>query len=287
MDFAKRWRRCELQIDIHHHYGSKVYDSGSPVIGDLILCPTKDIRSAGVQITLKGESKVQLENLTAGATTTHHFLELDMPIPESSYPEAGTFLAGTTYIIPFHYVIPHELPSIACSHNVDSTVVKEHHQHLPPSMGNWEKDDMAPIFTRVVYSIKATIFHKPYAGQPYSTYTDACRIINVIPPSPEQPPLSIYKSSKRYALTKTKQIRKGLLSGSLGHVTAVAAQAQPLHLFPDGRGDAQSSVPISLTFKPAALDVIPPQVTKLSAKIRAYTWYQPSQASGLPDLGVA
>ncbi|KAH7007511.1 arrestin [Ilyonectria destructans] len=285
MTFAKRWRSSELQVEICHHYNSKVYDSGSPVIGDVIFSPIKDIRSAAVKTRLVGESKVHWENITAGATTTHRFLDLDMPIPDSAYPESGTFLAGETYVLPFHFIIPHELPTAACSHRVDSDVVRDHHLQVPPSMGNWEKDDMAASVSEVIYSIRTTIFHKPCAGEPYSMYTEAARRIKVIAPSPEQAPLNIYKSNRRYALTKTKQIRKGLLSGSLGQVTVAAAQAQTVHLFPDGRGHGDSSLPISLTFKPTALDVIPPQITKLSAKIRSYTWYQPSQVSGLPDLG--
>ncbi|KAH7117423.1 hypothetical protein EDB81DRAFT_767221 [Dactylonectria macrodidyma] len=143
---------------------------------------------------------------------------------------------------------------------------------------------MAPVITQVIYSIKATIFHKTCADQPYSICTEAAMRVNVIAPSLEQPPLSIYKFNKRYALTKTKQIRRGLLGGNLGQVTVAAAQAQIVHLYPDGRGDGQSSLPISLTFKPTALDVMPPQLTKMSAKIRSYTWYQPSQVSGMPDL---
>lgn len=287
MTLAKRWRSSELQVEICHHYNSKVYDSGSPVIGDAVFSPIKDVHSAAVQIKLVGESKVHWENVTAGATSTHRFLELDMPIPDSAYPESGVFLAGETYVLPFHFIIPHELPTAACSHRVDSDVVRDHHLQVPPSMGNWEKDDMAASVSEIIYSIRTTVFYKPYTDEPYSMYAEAARRIKVIAPSPEQPPLSIYKSNKRYALTKTKQIRKGLLSGSLGQVTVAAAQAQTVHLYPDGRGHSDSSLPVSLTFKPTALDVIPPQITKVSAKIRSYTWYQPSQVSGLPDLGTS
>ncbi|KAL0944427.1 arrestin domain-containing protein [Colletotrichum truncatum] len=278
-------RKQSIEININDHYTSKVYSSGSPISGDVIITPAHDCRFDYVQILLLGTSRTRLDAVQIPQLSSHTFLKLEMPIPESAYPVPRIFEAGRTYTIPFNFVIPHHLTISACTHKAQSDLIHDYHMRLPPSMGSWEKDDMTPDMAQIHYALKARVVRQDeLGGRPTKVMEDAY-LLNVLPASPEDPPLNITKQDKGYALSKTKTIRKNLFSSKQGRITASTVQPGAIYLTPDGRGASEGSLMVNLNFEPTSADVLPPKVSTVSAKIQAQTWYGATPMTRLPNMG--
>lgn len=269
----------EVFINLHHHYASKVFNPGSTITGDLILTPTRDIADATIQISLIGKAKVESEDAQVRATTSHGFLNLDMPLEDDVYPPEGVFEAGKTYTVPFRFTIPYGLLPSACPHHAKIDTIGNHHMQLPPSMGDWDRDDMAPHIAKIKYAITASVFQ----SYPPKKIIEVSKTIQLLGSSLEEPPLNITNDDEIYTLRKSKTLRKGLLT-RLGKITATATQASSFQLDPDACGASASEVTVGLFFEGAA-GVPPPEVETVSAKIRAYTWYASKPVERLPNMG--
>ncbi|KAJ0280608.1 hypothetical protein COL940_006105 [Colletotrichum noveboracense] len=189
-----------LSISIDNHYTSKIYTCNSKVSGTLSVCTQRDTPFDCVQIALLGTSHTRIDMLPAPKIIDNDFLRLDMPIHEDSYPSGRNFRAGQTYHIPFEFTIPRALSSDAChAHTLsESGHIQDLHMRLPPTMGDWEKDDMSPVMARVGYSIVGRVLQKR-ASEPGHA-TEISQPIKVFPSFPEDPPLSITEQDTRYCL---------------------------------------------------------------------------------------
>ncbi|CAM1502331.1 Fc.00g043150.m01.CDS01 [Cosmosporella sp. VM-42] len=275
----------EMKINLHHHYASKVFSPGSVITGDVIITPKNTIKCDGFQISLTGRSLVHHEDGQIQTTTSHNFLKLDMPIQPTSYPPSGVFQSGNTYSVPFDFTVPSYVLPSACPHQTKLGSINGQHMRLPPTMGGWEKDDMAPDVAQINYSIKASIIQASRAGDSSRKVVETSETIKILGSSIEDPPLNITREDEVYKLQKTKKARKSLLSRPLGKVTAIATQASPFELGPDGRDANRSEATISLSFKRLASREAPPEVVDVSSKIRAYTWYSGRPVEKLPNFG--
>ncbi|KAK2731239.1 arrestin domain-containing protein [Colletotrichum kahawae] len=278
-------KKMSIEININDHYTSKVYTSGSPISGDVIITPNNDCRFDFCEILLLGTARTRLDAVQIPQLSSHTFLKLDMPIPESAYPVPRIFEAGRTYTVPFNFVIPQHLTISACTHKAQSDLIHDHHMRLPPSMGSWEKDDMSPDMAQTHYAIKARVVRQDeLGGRPTKVMEDAY-LLNVLPSSPEDPPLNITKQDKGYTLSKTKTIRKNIFSSKQGRITASAAQPGAVYLTQDGRGASEGTLMVNLNFEPASADILPPKVSTVSAKIQSQTWYGATPMTRFPNLG--
>ncbi|KAK1465842.1 arrestin [Colletotrichum melonis] len=278
-------RKQSIEVKINDHYSSKVYTSGNPISGEVTITPSHDSRFDFVQIILIGISRTRLDAVQIPQLSSHTFLKLEMPIPASAYPVPRIFEAGRAYTIPFNFVIPHQLTMSACTHKAQYDYIQDYHMRLPPTMGGWERDDMAPDMAQVQYVIKARVVRQDeLGGKPIKVMEDTHHI-KVLPRSPEDPPLNITKQDKNYALNKTKTIRKNIFSSKQGTVTAATAQPGAVYLTADGRGASEGSVLVNLNFEPTSADILPPKVSTVSAKIQAQTWYGATPMSSLPNMG--
>ncbi|KAF9881785.1 arrestin [Colletotrichum karsti] len=278
-------KKQSIEIVIDDHFTSKVYTSGSPISGNVIITPNHDSRFDYVQIILLGTSRTRLDAVQIPQLSSHTFLKLEMPIPESAYPVPRIFEAGRTYTIPFNFVVPQHLTISACNHKAQSDLIHDYHMRLPPSMGSWEKDDMTPDMAQIHYAIKARVVRQDeLGGRPTKVMEDAY-LLNVLPASPEDPPLNITKQDKGYTLSKTKNIRKNIFSSKQGRITATAVQPGAVYLTPDGREASEGSLMVNLNFEPASADILPPKVGSVSAKLQAQTWYGATPMTRLPNLG--
>ncbi|KAF6833430.1 arrestin domain-containing protein [Colletotrichum musicola] len=278
-------RKQSIEININDHYTSKVYTSGSPISGDVIISPVHDTRFDYVQIILLGTSRTRLDAVQIPQLSSHTFLKLEMPIPESAYPVPRIFEAGRTYTIPFNFVIPQHLTISACTHKAQSDLIHDYHMRLPPSLGSWEKDDMSPDMTQIHYAIKARVVRQDeLVARPTKVMEDAY-LLNVLPASPEDPPLNITKHDKGYNLSRTKTVRKNIFSSKQGRITASTAQPGAVYLASDGRSASEGTLMVNLNFEPASADIAPPKVSTVSAKIQAQTWYGATPMTKLPNLG--
>lgn len=274
--------RSHVEIRLSNHFRSMVYNTGSPIQGEVVIKTQRDTRFDSVQILLLGSTMTRFEDVGSPHISTNTLLRLEMPVPESAYPTPRILEAGRTYTIPFNFVVPSRLTLSACAHKVEGNFVREHHLALPPTMGFWERDDLSPDMAKVVYSIKARVMRQGDADD-HMRSLQAREQINVLPTFAEQPPLDTEQLANFYRLSKSKSLRKNLLSHKIGKITASAKQPGAAFLYPDARGTTETMVNVALVFEPATADAVPPQVTGISAKIVAHTFYSSGPMMNMPD----
>ncbi|KAK2748246.1 arrestin domain-containing protein [Colletotrichum kahawae] len=279
--------KMALGISIDNHYTSKIYTCNSRVSGTLSVCTQRDTPFNCVQIALLGTSHTRIDMLPAPKIIDNDFLRLDMPIREKSYSSGRTFRAGQTYHIPFEFTIPRALSSHACHvHTLSgSGHIQDLHMRLPPTMGDWEKDDMSPVMARVEYTIVARVLQQRASETGHAT--EISQPIKVVPSFPEDPPLSITEQDTRYCLKKTKQTRKSLLSTQKDQITATVAQPAPAVLTMSGQQLSPTSATIHLTFKPDSTFASPPDISLAQIKLETISWFSGAPIKTLPELGEA
>ncbi|KAH6886433.1 arrestin [Thelonectria olida] len=285
IDLLQQSRKRELQIDIDHHYASKVYTTGSPITGTATFTPRKDTPFETLRISLAGLARVRRDDLDYPKIATHWFLRTDMSDAELVYPGSKVFRARESYTIPFHFIVPDRLTTNACNHKVDVGYVRSHHLCLPPSMGTWSKDDMSVASARVEYGIQVDIV-TPSSKKGQNNTISNKHIINVIPYAAEEPPLNIMPLNIQYNMQKDKKIRKSLISPVDGRLTAVASQPRAVNLDADGQSASESTVHINLEFKAKGPGVCPPKIGTVSATLQAQTWSRQSPSLNFPNMGL-
>ncbi|KAH6672785.1 arrestin [Plectosphaerella plurivora] len=274
-----------IEIKLDSHYRSKIYNSGAPVRGEVVLTPWKDTRFDYVSVVLIGVSKTRVDAASIAQHSSHTFLKLNMPIPETAYPTPRIFEAGHTYTIPFNFVIPQHLTLSACNHKKQSDAVYDQHMRLPPSMGTWGRDDLSPEMARVEYIVKARVVEQPeLGGRPFKVM-EANHLINVLPTSVEDPPINITSQDRQYCLSKSKKVRKNIFSAKQGRVTATASQPAAIRLSPDGRTASESGVLVHLKFDPSSPEVAAPRLSHVAGKMQSNTWFSGAPNATLPDRG--
>lgn len=286
----RTYPKSDVQIQIKNHYKTKTYTSSSPLSGEVIITMQRDVSFDTIEIILFGSSKTRTEGYSTPHESQHTFLKMTMPITESTYPVPRVLESGRTYTVPFNFVLPSFLTLSACSHRVQSEDVRAHHLCLPPSMGawargNWEKDDMAPHMAEVEYSIKARVWRDAGLGERPIKVMEAAKAIQVIPAAAETAPLDIPDKDQHniYKLSKTKTIRKSLVSSKVGRLTVSGQQPGAVMLQPDGSLLRNCTALIDVKFEPVSPDVQPPKITGVSAKVTAHTYYSASAVHTMPN----
>ncbi|KAK4166050.1 hypothetical protein QBC43DRAFT_207445 [Cladorrhinum sp. PSN259] len=280
--------KSDIKINLRDHYSSKIYTSSSPVAGDVTITTKRDVHFDSIQIVLIGNTKASFDGLSFPQEVTHTFLKMVMPIPESTYPVPRVLETGQTYTIPFNFVIPNQLTINACNHERLSDQLQDHHVLLPPSLGTgFQKDDMAPRTTQVEYVIKARVLKESVLGGKKIRIVEATQQIRVLPASPEEPPLNITEKDQLYKMSKIKAIRKTFLGSKVGKLTATAFQPGAAVVAADGsKLKSKPTARISLSYDPESPTMPPPQITSISGKITAHTYYSSGTISSFPNLGL-
>ncbi|KAI0841859.1 hypothetical protein F5Y06DRAFT_160215 [Hypoxylon sp. FL0890] len=273
-----------ISIHINDHYNSKVYTTGSEVSGHVTINSQTDMRFDSIQVVLLGTSKTRIDAVNIPQATSHTFLKLVMPIPESSYPVPRVFEVGITYTVPFTFVIPSTLTLNACNHQVANGSVQEHHVRLPPTVGSWEKDDFAPNMSRVQYMIKARVHREDIADEVPIKIMETGKEIKVLPAVAEDAPLNITRHDDLYTMSKSKTLRRTIISPKSGRATITATQPPAAMLSPDGQTITSTTVPLNLEFEPASSDVRPPKVTGVTSKVTAVTYFSAGGINHYPNL---
>ncbi|KAI1324145.1 arrestin [Xylariaceae sp. FL0255] len=285
VDMARRPSVSPMCVEIDNHYQQKTYTTSSAVSGNVCIHPDfHDLYFNSVQILLLGTSTTHVDSLNLPQATTHTFLKLTMPIPNSIYPDSGCLTAGATLKIPFHFVIPQHLTLNACGHHITNDALREQHMHLLPSIGNWEKDDFSPKMSRISYRVRARAFRDDGNGE-FTKVLEASQEINVIPMSTEEAPLNITPQDKLYVMSKTKSLRKSIISPKSGKITVSASQlSAPLVMSPEGRSITPTTAQLDFVFEPSSNESQPPKINAVSSKITAVTYYSTGGISEFPNL---
>jgi hypothetical protein len=285
----------EVDIKLDHHNNKPItYTTGDSLSGEVSITAPHTARFDEVEITLQGLTLTHVENMTPVAAharidARHPFLKLTMPIPESDYPQPRIAEAGQTYKFPFNFVIPQHLLPIACKHACVGDHVREAHLHLPPSMGDKEispSDDLAPDMVKIVYVIQVRVLRTRERDGKIIVLTDRSRKIRVIPAIPEAPPMHIPADDKEYALSVTKQLRKGMFAGKLGKITVSASQTKSLAV-PSSSSTAETTImaTLKLRFDPSETNAQPPRLGSLTSKIKSSTFYAVKPPTDLASRG--
>ena len=281
--------KSDIQIHLKNHFKTKTYTSSSVVAGDVTISTQRDVRFDTIEIILLGSARTKTDGYSAPHESTYTFLKLIMPIPESVYPVPRILEGSRTLSVPFHFVLPNFLTLGACTHKVESDHVKAQHLCLPPSMGswargNWEKDDLSPQKADIEYTIKARVWKQPELQARPIKIMESIKSIQVLPIFPEDAPLSITKNDRLYTMSKTKSIRKNLLSAKLGKLTVSAEQPRAIMLRPDGQVSTGTAAQIDLKFEPVCAGTAPPKITAVSSKITAHTYFSAGPISSPPNM---
>ncbi|ROW09473.1 hypothetical protein VMCG_02447 [Cytospora schulzeri] len=281
--------KSDIQIHVQNHYQTKVYTSSSPLSGDVTIATQRDVRFDTIEIVLLGRSKTRTDGHRVPHESTHTFLKLLMPVPESLYPVPRVLEAGTTLSVPFNFVLPSFLTLNACTHKVDSDDTRDHHLCPPPSMGSWgrgnlEKDDMAPQMAEIEYCIKARVWRLPELKARTVKVMEATKPIQFLPAFAEEAPLSITKKDRLYRMARSKTIRKNLITAKIGRLTVAGQQPMAVILQPDGQVGTGTTAHIDLKFEPVSADLQPPKITAISSKISAHTYYSAGPFNNLPNM---
>ncbi|KAF5001213.1 hypothetical protein FDECE_11034 [Fusarium decemcellulare] len=272
-------RECPVEISIDRHFEAKAYTSGSAVAGQVTFSPQSDFTFDTVDIVLVGCASAQVQLLQREIPRSNHtFLELRMPFPEDALPYTGILEAGNSYTVPFSFIIPFQLPSASCKHR--STVIRDRHLQLPPTVGGWEHDDLAIHSVGVEYSVRARAVMKV---DQQTTSIEKKHIIKVMPYFPEQPPLHILPGNPMYQLSQEKMIRKDMLSSRNGYLKASTSQPDPIVLSADKLEAPECTLTVDLEFSPTSKKIKPPQIYAKSGYIQALTNYSVGHIGFLPD----
>ncbi|RTE71350.1 hypothetical protein BHE90_014241 [Fusarium euwallaceae] len=237
-----------------------------------------------LEILLVGKAETRQHYPDAAKVTSHRFLRLRMPISTATYLTDRIVQPSTTYNFPFYFTVPTQLSMGACSHNVETSNTRNHHLQLPPTLGSWERDDMAPELAAITYSIEAYASGKSTTDSSNPRF-EACQVVNVIGTTLEDPPLSLGPGNRVYNLQHSCKVGTRLLSPSDGSIKAIAAQPAAIRLTNDGYSASQSAVPVSLTFEPSSTNILPPQQCSISAKIEVQTIYSSEPIRCPPNRG--
>lgn len=288
--YGAHFQKNDIVINLKNHYKSKTYTSSSAIEGEVAITSQRTIPFDTVEIVLLGSAHTRTEGYSAPHESTHTFLKLTMPVPDANYPVPRTLESGSTLRIPFTFVLPNFLTLSACNHAVVGDHVRDEHLCLPPSMGswargNWEKDDLAPRMAEVGYAIKARVWKSAEERKHPVKVMEAVKAIQVLPAFAEQAPLNVNWRDDLYQMSKTKALRKNLISSKMGRLTVSGQQPRAVILKTDGRVAADSVAQLDLAFEPLTTDARPPKITAVSSKITAHTFYTAGPIGSFPNVG--
>lgn len=261
------------EIRIHQHYEFRVYSPEWPLQGDLVVTSDHDVTFDELHISLIGKTATHNYVQPDPTCATVEFIKLCMPCDYGAFANGNVFNAGQAYAIPFHFVIPRQVPVDSCRHDSISLSLQERHVQLPPTMGHCPGNDQSPEAAQISYSIKGVALkHSTSSGDPITLFT-AEQTVRVLSSGPEEAPLDCSTCETMYKLTTTKRFWKGLLMDTGGKLTATAWQPKMVMLSADGRTAASGSIHLGLAFAPTSARLLPVKVHSVSGKLISQTFY--------------
>jgi Bul1 C terminus/Bul1 N terminus len=291
MDFARRQlaalSKPEVEITLDAEPKSPTFSTLDTITGHVSITVKHATPFSALDISLQGLTKTFISDPSRGSSirgaeteAIHRFLRLVQPIDMSLLPSDRVMQPGTTYQVPFMFVVPAQLVLRACSHGITSDAVREAHLQLPPSLGDksgeGKLDDMAPKDVKISYSIKARVL-RGKEGEKATALAEASQKIRIRPANEEQPPMEVDEKDEAYILRKTKNLRKGLLKGKLGTLVMEAPQPCSFRLpalnTSEEHNNCSTLLRLRLRFDPASPTSVPPSLSTLSSKLRVSTHF--------------
>lgn len=280
-----------LEINIDHHFTSKVYTTGSIVDGHVSVAAELLETCDAVDICLVGIGKKRLELSHFSTRNPADWRFLNMRMPRQDIPTMRASITEGDQLphrIPFRFVIPEHLTIEACKHDAADPQLHERHIRLPPTMGSWDACDMSPHVAAVEYYVKAYAHgcrSSPRSGDERRKITESCVMIRVLPATPEEAPLLVTPDDEQFCTSQVQGLRQNLLGRGTGQLRVEAEEPACVMLSPDGLCASQTSLHMRLRFLPCLKDGAPPNLKGVSGRIISNTFFSPSMLDCWPHLG--
>lgn len=269
-------KKGEVGIDIRDHFTSKRYRPGSVVEGTVTINSRERLQSGGISIKLVCDSGVETWHHSLSLETWHRPLDLDMPIQEHVMTDIQDLLPGRDYTIPFHFVLPEDLGSEACTHEIYSQETKILHSQPPPSLNGWEREALVPRGVWLQYGIIAQVLD---TNTPSYTKLASKQTFQFLPRARQQPALD-----QRHRYTASEHVKKHIYSKAKAVVTLSSDQPQVLVIPTSGTDLPATSVHMDLHFECLDAGVSLPQTCIVSAELKTETWSNGAPLTDWPHL---
>ncbi|KAJ5621899.1 hypothetical protein N7528_005131 [Penicillium herquei] len=219
------------------------------------------------------------------------FLRMDLPVYEC-IPQVE-LQPGTQYKIPFHFVVPIQLPVQICQHKCTNIQVNQEHLNLPPSLGQTAQffdngHDMGPKEAKISYAITVTTRQAGGKNKPWKKPREYKHPIYILPKSPENAPILIPLDSWFYQLNTQKSLRQGIFQSPAGSLSASTFQPPAIQLLgtsqPRDSAELSTTLRVNLVFEPSNPEKAPPKSISTKVKLKAMTFFGVEPWEDSPDL---
>lgn len=276
-----------VNIDIEHHFTSKVYTTGSVIAGHIAIRTDNDFPIEDVKISLDGMiwKRLELSHLRHCSRSEWCFLRVNVPVDQQYLPQSGILQANKDHCIPFELTVPDQLPLGICTaarHSCIDSALEDQHHRLLPTMGFWEKNDFSPELTSIAYYVKVRVVSRP--RNPVAD-VQCQRMVNILPATPSEPPISITPADKQFQLSQTSSVRWHGAGKLLGCLTVNAHQPPSIMLSSDGKTSSSSMLHLNFRFESTSKDLQLPKLKCIAGKLVSHTYYGRDFISSWPHLG--
>lgn len=274
-------KKGEVRIDIRDHFVSKRYRPGSIVEGRVTINSLERLQSVGISIKLVCDSGMETYHHSLSLETWHRLLDLDMPIPEHVMSDTQVLLPGRDYTVPFHFVLPEDLGSEACKHEIQSETTRAMHSQPPPSLNGWEREVLVPRGVWLQYGIIAQVLG---TGTPSYTKLASKQTFQFLPCARQQPAPVTTTADQTHQYRSSEQVKKHVYSKTRAIVTLSSDLPHVLIIPTSGTDLSTMLVHTDLHFECLDPEVILPQTCIVSADLKTETWSSDTSFHDWPHL---
>lgn len=278
------------------------YSTFDEIKGNVVFKFDKDTTIDDIHVTFEGITQTYVEKVASTAPTTgrttgkHHFLKLLQPVEPEELPEDRMAKAGETYTIPFAFTVPERLLPSICSHTTENGEVTRAHVQLPPSLGDANiagdgltfYDDLAPDMSKITYCVRVRLAKRQPTARNVEVVDKAVKV-RIVPGKDEEPPIHVQEGEADYLLRKEKSVRRGFLrfGNKIGRLVAETSQPRSLrlpHVANRSPDPITTSTSVNLRFDPLDPAAQPPQLSSVTTKLRAYTFFGAAPYRSIPEV---
>jgi hypothetical protein len=271
----------EIKIDISNHFTTKRYRPGSVVEGTVTLNPQKRLEFAEIAIKLVCNSSIETYHNGVPLEIWHRLLDLTMPVSYNTSSQNRTLQANQIYKIPFHFVLPQQFSSEACTQNGHCGRLSYMHSQMPPSLTGWERKSLVSRNVRLGYGVIAQVLN---TGSPRYANSESKHTFQFLPAPIEHPWRQIPVEDKTYRVQSSKTLTKGLLARPEGQITLSTVAPRFLLLDTGGKGFQSTSIQVHLRLDLFNGKQALPEDCTVSASLKSETWSQDKPMQDWPHL---
>ncbi|KAJ5401289.1 uncharacterized protein N7487_007185 [Penicillium crustosum] len=284
-----------VEFVVNSSSDSPIFKTHDIIDGEIIFTPHQETNIEDINITLKGRTRIELENMNTHIALPPNrllkpFLSMELPIHDYCW-DTNTLRPGRSYRMPFKFIVPEELPIHACQHQCANHQIQQEHLQLPASLSyrgtQYDKmHDMSPKMAEVVYSINFALQQRDSKARRPKKIQEATHPVQILPTRTEHPPILVPKKNNYYRQRTEKSLSTGLLRHSRGKLAACSAQPPAIQLesFQPKNTNASTSVKIDLRFDPSHSGQLPPSLLAAEFQLRAMTFFGVETWQDYPDL---